>query len=623
MIIDDDADVPRIRAGEQDGSYPRPQLMRERWVDLGGAWGFDFDDDDRGRDELWQQRPRLSRSIRVPFPPESPDSGINDTAPHRVIWYQRDIDADQIAAAGHDGTSARLMLQFGAVDYRCEVWLNGCLLGRHEGGHTPFSFDVTTALDADRSAQSLVVRAEDDPLDVAQPRGKQDWQRQPHGIWYHRTTGIWQPVWLEAVPVVSVQRLHWLPNVPGGELAVSVGLSRTPAPGSTLDVSLWFNGVVHGRLTVPVESDRIEAKVPLPQLANGQGYENYLWSPEHPRLLDARVTLDSGGSGGAGGESGTQDTVYSYVGLRSAAVEHGRFLLNDRPYYVRSVLSQGYWPASHLASPSADALRDEARLIKDLGFNAARVHQKMEDPRFLYWADRLGLLIWGEAPGTFEFSTTAMTRTITEWTAVLERDLSHPCIVTWVPLNESWGVQHIAHDRRMQAYARALFQLTKAIDPSRPVVSNDGWELLETDIFSIHDYESSGEVMRARYGDRASVDRLLDGIGPAGRRIRLTDDRNSAEPDRGQPVMLTEFGGVQYSPGEAEEDAWGYSRATSAEDFERRLRELFDAVRSSNVLAGFCYTQLTDTLQEANGLADEHRVPKIPVETLRAIVTGE
>lgn len=611
--IDDDVAGPRIRATAQDGSYPRPQLMRERWVDLGGAWGFDVDDDDRGRDENWQRTARLSRSIRVPFPPESPDSGIYDTEPHRVVWYQRDIDASQVAAAGHEAGSTRLMLHFGAVDYRSEVWLNGCLLGRHEGGHTPFSFDITTALDTNRPVQSLVVRAEDDPLDVAQPRGKQDWQRHPHGIWYHRTTGIWQPVWLEAVAPVSVQRLHWVPNVPGGELAVSVGLSRTPAPGSTLHVSLWLDGVTHGRLTVPAESDRIEAKIPLPHLANGQGYENHLWSPEHPRLLDARVTLDSGDSG-----SGERDTVYSYVGLRSAAVEHGRFLLNDRPYYVRSVLSQGYWPTSHLASPSADALRDEARLIKDLGFNAARVHQKMEDPRFLYWADTLGLLIWGEAPGAFEFSTTAMTRTIAEWTAVLERDLSHPCIVTWVPLNESWGVQHIAHDARIQAYARSLFELTKAIDPSRPVVSNDGWEHLESDIWSIHDYESSGEVMRARYGDRESVDRLLNGIGPAGRRIRL-----SAEPDRGQPVMLTEFGGVQYSPGEAEEDAWGYSRATSAEDFERRLRELFDAVRASDVLAGFCYTQLTDTLQEANGLADEHRVPKLAAETLRAIVTGD
>lgn len=604
-------DAPRIRPADQDGSYPRPQLVRERWVDLGGTWRFDFDDDDRGRDEHWERNTPLSRSIRVPFPPESPDSGINDTAPHWVVWYQRDIDAEQVATAGHDGHggSTRLMLHFGAVDYRCEVWLNGCLLGRHEGGHTPFSFDVTTSLDPDLPAQSLVVRAEDDPLDVAQPRGKQDWQEHPHDIWYHRTTGIWQPVWLEAVPAVSVRRLHWTPDVAAGEVRLSVGLSRTPQPGSSIDVTLWLDGTVFGRVTVRAERDRVEATIPLPQLTNGQGYERQLWSPEHPRLLDARVLLRAG--------DGHDDTVYSYLGLRSAAVERGRFLLNDRPYYVRSVLSQGYWPSSHLASPSAQALRDEAQLIKDLGFNAARVHQKMEDPRFLYWADRLGLLVWGEAPGTFEFSTTAMRRTIAEWQAVLERDLSHPCIVTWVPLNESWGVQHIAHDARMQAYARALFQLTKAIDPSRPVVSNDGWELLETDIWSIHDYESSGEVMRARYGDRDCLARLLDGIGPAGRRIRLSDS-----PDRGQPVMLTEFGGVQYSPGEAEEDAWGYSRATSAEDFERRLRDLLDAVRASGVLAGFCYTQLTDTLQEANGLADESRRPKLPADTIRAIITG-
>ncbi|MCX7521140.1 glycoside hydrolase family 2 [Microbacterium sp. STN6] len=602
------------RASRQDGSYPRPQLKRSRWRDLCGTWGFAFDDADEGRDAGWFDGRAFERSITVPFPPESVASGIGDTGFHRVIWYQRIITGADVSAAGHplsSGGGGRLLLHFGAVDYRCEVWLDGRLLGGHEGGHTPFTFDITTALDPAREAHALVVRAEDDPFDVSQPRGKQDWQRHPHAVWYHRTSGIWQPAWLEAVPTTSVRSLAWAPDVSAAEVALSVQLSRTPAPGAVLSVDVDFGEESHGRIDVPVHSDRVETRVRLPRLANGQGYEQYLWSPEHPRLFDATVTLQPAPS------DGEADTVASYFGMRSASIGGGRFLLNDRPYPVRAVLSQGYWPASHLAAPSADALRAEAQLIKDLGFNAARVHQKIEDPRFLFWADRLGLLLWGETPSAFEFSTTAVTRMMREWSEAIERDLSHPSIVTWVPLNESWGVQHIAHEPRVQAYSRAIFELTKALDPSRPVVSNDGWEHLDTDIFSIHDYEASGDVLRERYADAAATSRLLEGFGPAGRRMRLAE-----VADRGQPVMLTEFGGVQYSPGQADAAAWGYSRASSADDFERRLRSLFDAVRASTSLAGICYTQLTDTLQEANGLVDEERRPKLPVERIRAIVTG-
>jgi beta-galactosidase/beta-glucuronidase len=257
------------------------------------------------------------------------------------------------------------------------------------------------------------------------------------------------------------------------------------------------------------------------------------------------------------------------------------------------------------------------QLIKDLGFNAARVHQKIEDPRFLYWADRLGLLLWEEMPSAYEFSPTAARRVVAEWSEVIRRDSSHPSIVTWVPLNESWGVQHISHDATVREYARSLFHLTTSLDPTRPVVSNDGWEHLDSDIWSIHDYEAAGDVVAARYSTRASVDALFAGVGPAGRRLRLSD-----EPDRGQPVMLTEFGGIKFTSEGGEDNAWGYSTATSSADFDRRLASLLDAVRASEVLAGYCYTQLTDTGQETNGLVMADRSPKLPLERIRAIMTG-
>jgi hypothetical protein len=298
-------------------------------------------------------------------------------------------------------------------------------------------------------------------------------------------------------------------------------------------------------------------------------------------------------------------------------VERGRFLLNDRPVYLRSVLEQGYWEESHLAAPSADALRAEVQLIRDLGFNAVRIHQKFEDPRFLYWTDRLGVLVWAEAPGAYESSPTAITRTVREWLEVLDRDRSHPSIVTWVPLNESWGVQHIASTPALQSYARGITELTRAVDPTRPVISNDGWEHVDSDLLTVHDYEWRPEVVRERYGTADAFERELDGVGPAGRRIRLSG------PTDGVPVVLSEFGGIRWSPSGSGDADWGYSTATSADDFRERLSGLLAAVHASPVLAGFCYTQLTDTLQEANGLLTADRRPKLPIEQLRAIITGE
>jgi len=602
--------APALRASCQDGSYPRPQLMRPRWADLCGEWNFRFDDGNDGLAAGWQRDPVFANTIVVPFPPESPASGIHDTGHHAIAWYHREFDANDLAAAGYSKTGERLMLRFGAVDYRCRVWLNGVFLGSHEGGHTPFAFDATHALDLDRATQSLVVRTQDDPLDVSKPRGKQDWLPDPHSIWYHRTSGIWQTVWLEAVPILSIEAVHWVPDVPSSCVRVSVRLSGRPLDGAAVRIAVSYEGHQLTAVTVPASSVHVEAVVPLPNQRNGQSYEQLLWSPEHPRLLDAVVELRADPEC-----TDADDAVSSYLGLRSVAVERSAFLLNDRPYYVRSVLSQGYWPQSHLASPSPDALRAEAQLIKDLGFNAARVHQKIEDPRFLYWADRLGLLVWAETPSAFEFTASAVNRMIAEWTAVIDRDLSHPCIVTWVPLNESWGVQHIAHNPAMRDYARTLFHLTKTLDPSRPVVSNDGWEHMDSDIWSIHDYEPSAPVVRARYADEVAKERLFTGMGPGGRRIRL-----SAEPDRGQPVMLTEFGGIRFTVGDAVGDEWGYSQASSAPDFKERVGSLVDAVVASDFLAGFCYTQLTDTLQEANGLCDANRVPKLPIAQIAAIV---
>jgi beta-galactosidase/beta-glucuronidase len=579
--------------------HPRPQLVRKQWTDLSGKWGFAHDDDDIGLTDGWQvsEKP-FDRTITVPYPPESKLSGVKETGYHPVVWYRLEIKTPR------PPNGERLLLHFGAVDYRAMVWVDGNLVATHEGGHTPFSCDITNAL-TDERKHSVVVRAEDQPTDATQPRGKQDWKVKPHVIWYHRTTGIWQPVWLERVPDTYVADLHWTPDIAAGRVTMEVRLNRVPRSPVTVAVRLAHDKEVLAEQQVRMTGDSTTAHIAIPALAHAQDRGRLLWTPERPRLVDAEVSLQQG--------QATLDTVESYLGLRSTSIADGRFLLNGLPLYVRSVLEQGYWPESHLAAPSADALRREVELIKELGFNAVRVHQKVEDPRFLYWCDKLGLLVWGEMANAYEFSTVAVERMVREWLEVVRRDRSHPSIVTWVPMNESWGIQDVAVQPAQRSYADALYHLTRALDPTRPVLSNDGWEHSNSDIVGVHDYAPKGDLLRERYTDRDAIEQTLQ-RRPAMRTVLL-----SGFDPGDRPVMLTEFGGIRYTSNRLNR-GWGYSQASSAKDFAERLTDLVDAVLDSHELAGFCYTQLTDTEQEQNGLLTADRKPKIPAKRVREIL---
>ncbi|AZC13394.1 sugar-binding domain-containing protein [Microbacterium sp. ABRD28] len=599
------------RPSRQDGTHPRPQLLRPVWHSLDGVWGFEYDDSDVGLTEGWSEPNRPpARTIMVPYPPESALSGVGDTGHHPVVWYRRRVTEEDLAAAEWD-EGGRLLIHFGAVDYRASVWADGRLLGVHEGGHTPFTLDATAA--ARRGSFEIVVRAEDDPDDLEQPRGKQDWLPDPHVIWYHRTTGIWQTVWLETVPSLYLTGLAWETDVAAGTVTADIELSGRPSGGVDVEVELTYEGTALARVGASVSEPRSRIVLPLPPLTNGQGYEDLLWTPDHPRLVDARVTVRT--------TTGATDTVASYFGMRTVGVDGAHFLLNDRPSPIVAVLAQGYWPQSHLAAPSVDALREEVQLIKDLGFTTARVHQKIEDPRFLYWADRLGLMVWEELPSAYRFSATSVSRLSREWTEAIARDRSHPSVVAWVPVNESWGVQQVAHDPRQRDFVRALFHLTKALDGTRPVISNDGWEHTDSSLLTVHDYQNDPEILSASYRDDDAMRATIAGIGPAGRRMTLLAE-NEAPLLSSAPVVVSEFGGVTYAP-DAQIETWGYAVAESPDEFERRLRGVFGALQASRVLGGYCYTQLTDTLQEANGLVDENRVPKLATEVIRAIVRGE
>ncbi len=585
---------------DQDLAYPRPQLRRDRWTDLAGPWGFAYDDDDVGDRERWCERDDpFDRTIQVPYPPESELSGIGDTGFHPVVWYRRTFRTSEVAMG------ERLLLHFGAVDHEAKVWLNGKLVAVHQGGHTPFTANLTPALGPDDTDQVIVVRAKDSPTDLGQPRGKQFWEEHPRGIWYHRTTGIWQPVWLEPVADDHITAVRWTPDLDRGMLGLDISLDRPPPTSMRLRVKLSLRGDTVADESYALQRQDTRRAVGIEPAVSNIGRGRLLWSPNHPNLIEAELTLESDGE--------VVDVVHSYAGLRSSAFSEGSFLLNGIPTYLRLVLDQGYWPGSHLAAPDGEALRRDVERIKEMGFNGVRLHQKVEDPRFLYWCDRLGLMVWGEMANAYAFTETAIEQLVSEWTEVLRRDYSHPCIVTWVPLNESWGVPNLPRDQAQRDYVRALYHLTKALDPTRPVIGNDGWEHFASDAWGIHDYATHGEDIRERYGSPEALAQTLSGTQPQHHAIAL-----EARKRVGEPIILSECGGLSYDP-DPSGGRFGYGVVDSADELLARYDELVSAILDSSGIAGFCYTQFSDTEQETNGLLYGDRSAKVDIGALRAI----
>jgi hypothetical protein len=452
----------------------------------------------------------------------------------------------------------------------------------------------------------LVLRAEDDPRDLEQPRGKQDWEEHPHAIWYERTSGIWQPVWLEPVPATRIERLRWTPDLDRAFLRLDVRLVRADERPLRLHAVLSQHGEVLADDVVTVRGRRVVRDFPFAETDTSLGRHTMLWSPENPNLVDATLQL-------LDADGGVVDEVRSYSALRSIAAVRRRVLLNGRPYFLRFVLEQGYWRGSHLAAPDAGALRREIEIIKDLGFNGVRLHQKVTDPRLLAWCDRLGLLVWAEMPAAYEFSPVMMERVTREWLEVLDRDYNHPCVIAWVPMNESWGVPRLERSPAQRDFVRALYHLTKSLDPTRLVIGNDGWEQIVSDIITVHDYTARGAVLRERYGTTEAAQQTLTGTQPGYRSLLLAGARWEH-----QPLVVSEFGGITYAMDD--EELWpGYGAVRSPKELLDRYRELVDALIDSPAVAGFCYTQLTDTLQEKNGLLTEARVPKIEPAVLRRI----
>ncbi len=578
--------------------YPRPQLERSGWIPLNGPWEFVIDHEAR-----WTQPASVvwNATIIVPFAPETSASGIGDTGFYLACWYRRSFAAPALAEG------ERLMLHFGAVDTTATVWVNDQLVATHTGGYTPFSADITNVLRTE-GLQTIVVRAEDDPHDLAKPRGKQDWLLEPHAIWYPRTSGIWQTVWCEKLPATAIQSIRWTASLAEWSISLNAQLDGLRREGLRMRVMLHIGNLLLADDTYRVIAGEVNRTITLSDPGIDDYRNELLWSPQQPTIIQARLQLWAG-------RGELIDEVQSYTALREVAVQGDRFLLNGRPLMLRMVLDQGYWPESGITAPSDDALRRDVELAKAMGFNGVRKHQKIEDPRYLYYADHLGLLVWEEMPSAYRFSRRSIARLSREWEEAIERDYSHPCIVAWVPFNESWGVPDLHDNPEQRHYVQALYHLTKTLDPTRPVIGNDGWESVATDIIGIHDYDADAARIAQRYLSEEVVGRLFSRERPGGRLLTI-----AGQPYVGQPIMLTEFGGIAFSADTAA--TWGYSRSADASAFSALYHTLLTTVGSLKLLAGFCYTQFSDTYQEANGLLYADRTPKIPLEAISAATHG-
>ncbi len=573
--------------------HPRPDFQRDNWLNLNGEWRFAFDEEDIGLAGKWHAPGyALPERITVPFCYQSKLSGLHDKRLCPVVWYKRFFELPE-AMRG-----SRVFLRFGAVDYRCQAYVNGERAGEHVGGYTPFGFDVTNLLK--EGENELCVRVEDAP-DCTQPRGKQYWKEGWMGCWYTPVTGIWQTVYLEAVGERFITSAHITPDIDAGTADFRLTLDAIPGKRLSTEIEISHEGNLVRSLRTSVTQRLTGVSVSMVDGNHLEGF--HLWSPEHPHLYEVKIRLLDGET--------ALDEFSTYFGMRKVEVKDGWVLLNNQPLYQRLVLDQGYWPESLLTPPSDEAIKADVVWTKKFGYNGARKHQKLEDPRYYYWADKLGLIVWGEIPSAYEFSSESVKNLSDTLEGFIRRDYNHPSILAWVPLNESWGVTRIYRDKRMQEAARMLYHEAKALDGTRLVSSNDGWEQVETDIFGLHDYAADGTTMARHFADRNETC------------LHSNDWRMAScegfTPTGKEAFLVTEYGGIAFQDG-AGADTWGYhDKVADEEAFFARYKDVTDAVRAIPYCQGYCYTQLTDVEQETNGLMTPDRKPKIDPDRFRSL----
>lgn len=570
--------------------HPRPDFERKTWINLNGEWQFEIDNAKSGLEKGWNSGKDFSRRIIVPFPPESSLSGINERDFMESVWYRRFFNIPE------NWLNARLLLHFGAVDYETIVWVNGHLAGSHKGGYSPFTFDITGLVKP--YDNELVVWAIDECRSGLQPTGKQSHHLKSYGCLYTRVTGIWQTVWLEAVPRQYVKSFKILTEPSNGNIFIEIRISGNEGKYTVL-AEIYEGGELISKayLSSSRHVSHIYMKVP----------DVHLWSPEDPYLYKLLLKLAS--------ENGSTDEISSYIGFREICRSKNKILFNNQVRFLRFVLDQGYYPDGIYTAPSDDALRRDIELAKDMGFDGARLHQKVFEPRFLYWADKLGYLVAGEFPdwGADLSNPSARNNLLDEWITIIERDFNHPSIIIWTPFNER-SVN--ANDNTCIEFIQRVVHLTKIIDPTRLIIDCSGWTHVsgEIDIYDVHDYEQNLEKFRSHY-----VNLSEDKSESFDFRPKINLMRNM--PYKGQPFIVSEYGGIWWNPREMRPgESWGYGeRPKSIEEYVARYKTLTESLLFNENISGFCYTQLYDIEQETNGLYTFDRKPKVNPKILRSI----
>lgn len=569
-------DIPRPE-------YPRPQFERTDWVNLNGQWTFEMDFGSSGEQRGWTNTKGLSKKITVPFCPESELSGIGYTDFIPCVWYQRNINIPA------EWNGKKILLHFGAADYETKVYVDGKMVGEHKGAGSSFNFDITSYVKAGQQA-NLVVRVYDNLRGGMQPGGKQCTALYSAGCSYTRVTGIWQTVWMEAVNEQALKNVFAIPDIDQQQLVVRPEFYNE-GNNNTLTVE-----VKDGKKTVAKRTSQAsnQSTIVLP-IKNA-----HLWSPEDPYLYDVKYTVKN-----AQGE--VIDEVSSYMGMRKVHISGGYFYLNNKPYFQRLVLDQGYYPDGIWTAPSDEALRQDIEMSKAVGFNGARLHQKVFEERYYYWADKLGYLTWGEeASWVLNINNELAVRNfLTEWAEIVVRDRNHPSLVTWTPLNETWNATPGVYVR----FVNDLYALTKAIDPTRPINDASGDSHVKTDIWSVHDYTREPDKLIANHTIKAGVEPYRNMKG-----------KDFLSNYAGQPYMVDEFGGLPWIPKEERANSWGYgANIDTVEEFYSILEKEIDALKACKHVVGFCYTQITDVEQEKNGIYYYNRKPKFDTARVKAI----
>ena len=557
--------------------YPRPQLRRgdDTFTNLNGVWELEFDHGESGLDRDILHIP-YSMKINVPYVVESKLSGVEHVDFVKSVWYRRTFDAPAF-----DSDKERLVLRFGAVNYKCEVWLNDTKIGSHFGGYTPFAFDITDTVK--EGENTLVLWVKNDVRDPLQPSGKQSPYYNNHGCMYTRCTGIWQTVWIERVPKTYIKNLKMTPDIDRECLDVEVYLEGDHYNGS-LTAAVSYKGDAVSDITVTANAAVVRFTLPIK--------DPHLWDVGKPELYDMTVTVGD-------------DSVDTYFGMRKIAIRGKALELNNRVVFQRLVLDQGYYPDGIYTAPSDEALRRDVELSMKAGFNGARMHMKIFEPRLIYHADTMGYLLWGEYPnwGLNTDLAVAVTAMLPEWMEELERDYSSPAIIGWCPFNETgWNRHPITHT--------IPYDVTKAYDPMRPVIDTSGYYHTEKhDVYDVHDYCQDPVEFKTHY------DPLLTGEG------QPHENGQPVHYDYKKPFFVSEYGGIQWVSQKAD-GAWGYGEAPKdIEEFYTRLEGLTTALLDNPMICAFCYTQLTDVYQETNGIYNFDRTEKFDMDRIHAIFT--